>query len=115
MPSPLSNAEKLAESNRQDDIRRDKERDDVFKSYHDRDPRLALPPQRKGKYMDGCYFSKLYPRRSRITSCYLSEVQRKPFSDMFEQDSQLIHPEPKLPSLDTVALNAKWKAVQAAR
>ncbi|XP_032454896.1 tetratricopeptide repeat protein 14 homolog isoform X6 [Nasonia vitripennis] len=86
-----SNAEKLSESNRrEDDMRREKDRDDVFKTYHDRDPRLALPPQRK-------------------------EVQRKPFSDIFEQDSQLIHPEPKPPALDTVALNAKWKAVQASR
>lgn len=49
MPSPLSNSEKLAESSRrEDDMRRDKDRDEVFKSYHDRDPRLAMPAQRKG-------------------------------------------------------------------
>jgi len=44
-----------------------------------------------------------------------AEIQRKPLTDIFEQESQLIHPEPKLPTLDTAALNAKWKAAQAAR
>lgn len=44
-----------------------------------------------------------------------TEIQRKPLTDIFEQESQLIHPEPKLPTLDTAALNAKWKAAQAAR
>jgi hypothetical protein len=49
MPSPLSNAEKLAESTRrEDDMRREKDRDEVFKAYHERDPRLNLPLQRKG-------------------------------------------------------------------
>ena len=44
-----------------------------------------------------------------------TEIQRKPLTDIFEQESQLIHPEAKMPSLDTAALNAKWKAAQAAR
>lgn len=46
---------------------------------------------------------------------FVTEIQRKPLTDIFEQESQLIHPEPKLPTLDTAALNAKWKAAQAAR
>lgn len=51
--------------------------------------------------------------RSHHNRC--AEIQRKPLTDIFEQESQLIHPEPKLPTLDTAALNAKWKAAQAAR
>ncbi|KAJ8683624.1 hypothetical protein QAD02_019416 [Eretmocerus hayati] len=58
--------------------------DEVFK-YHDRDPRMALPQGRK-------------------------DSGRKQFGDIFDQDSPL---DSKLPSLDTAALNAKWKAVQA--
>lgn len=53
MPSPLSNAEKLAESSRrEEEIRRerDRERDEAAKAYHERDSRMSMSSQqRKGK------------------------------------------------------------------
>lgn len=50
MPSPLSNAEKLAESSRrEEEMRRERERDDAAKSYHERESRGPMTSQqRKG-------------------------------------------------------------------
>lgn len=67
-----------------------------------------------------------------------AEIQRKPINDIFEQESHMIHPEPKMQgidsntmsfehhsqmmhseskisSMDPAPLNSKWKAVQSAR
>ena len=44
-----------------------------------------------------------------------AEIQRKPINDIFDSDSHMMHSEPKLAPIDTAALNAKWKAAQAAR
>lgn len=50
IPSPLSNAEKLAESSRrEEELRRERERDEASKAYHEREPRLPMTAQqRKG-------------------------------------------------------------------
>lgn len=52
-PSPLSNADKLAESSRrEEELRREKDhrdREDGAKAYHERDPRVPMTSQqRKG-------------------------------------------------------------------
>lgn len=50
MPSPLSNAEKLAESSRrEEEVRREREREESTKSYHDRESRSMSSQQRKGE------------------------------------------------------------------
>lgn len=50
IPSPLSNAEKLAESSRrEEELRRERERDEASKSYHERESRMPMTAQqRKG-------------------------------------------------------------------
>lgn len=56
MPSPLSN-EKLAESRRNEELRkereREREREEASKAYHERDTRLQMSSQqRKGRDID---------------------------------------------------------------
>lgn len=52
IPSPLSNAEKLAESSRrEEELRRERERDEASKAYHERESRVPMTAQqRKGMY-----------------------------------------------------------------
>ena len=52
MNLPLSNAEKLAESSRrEEEFRREREREELVKAYHEREPRIPLTSQqRKGDY-----------------------------------------------------------------
>lgn len=55
IPSPLSNAEKLAESSRrEEELRRERERerDEASKAYHEREPRIPMTAQqRKGAFV----------------------------------------------------------------
>ncbi|XP_033207659.1 tetratricopeptide repeat protein 14 homolog [Belonocnema kinseyi] len=83
MPSPLSNVEKIMESShREDDSRRDRDREETAKIYHERDPRMSSAHQRK-------------------------ETQRKSFADMFEEETHLIHPETKIHSQKRPDLSEK--------
>lgn len=54
MPSPLSNAEKLAESSRREEEfrrEREREREESVKAYHERESRVPLTSQqRKGNF-----------------------------------------------------------------
>lgn len=68
IPSPLSNAEKLAESSRrEEELRRERERerDEASKAYHERESRVPMTAQqRKGMYEMLWY--KIYIKVCRI-------------------------------------------------
>lgn len=61
MPSPLSNAEKLAESSRrEEEFRREREREESVKAYHERESRVPLTSQqRKGNFFSSSLLIKL--------------------------------------------------------
>lgn len=69
IPSPLSNAEKLAESSRrEEELRRERERerDEASKAYHEREPRVPMTAQqRKGAYEKKC-LSKYQPSQTQL-------------------------------------------------
>lgn len=74
IPSPLSNAEKLAESSRrEEELRRERERerDEASKAYHEREPRIPMTAQqRKGTYeKSNMYHIYLY-HNSMVKICY---------------------------------------------